>query len=373
MHTTMAAIHAGTDVENLLASIHLEKYLDSFRQAGVRYARDFCHLDNEALSALGVKATGHRKRILKLVSSIDPAGQSHSRRRHSVDRCQSDSKINAKDAGKPSDDPNRTDATPSFETFRNSSVPNLSSLLVHSSSTESSPAIRPVPKPRTVFNRQKTSFLTNTSSSSSSSSPSSLQEPQENLKRRSQESLCFTVLEGSDVTEETAAPSVDPLVTVNVTFDSRVASEPKPPVPCERQLRAPTPEFLPPVPPRLRRGVPPSHFRGTPSPPSSSSAYSPTKMSDPEHHHHQHLNTTTTTTPSLSSSPDSLHSFEGSSSAFSGTPTSPLSSRSSGMEMVSNEIYCGTLPGSPVSRWCQSVPKPPPRQQGSGTPSDNDR
>ncbi|KAL2077435.1 hypothetical protein ACEWY4_026939 [Coilia grayii] len=337
MHT-MAAIHADTDVENLLASIHLEKYLDSFRQAGFLRAGDFCHLDNEALSTLGVTATGHRKRILKLVSHVRQACQSP-RKGHSLDRCQSDSTINAAEAGTPSDP--QADATSSFETFRNSSVPNLPSLLTHSSTTEqSSPVVRPVPKPRTVFNRHK---KTTTSSSSSS-----LQEPQV-TKRPSQESLCFTVLEGSTTGETSCVDSV------NVTFDPK-------PVPTERQLSITisTPEpsgFLPPVPPRLRRGVPPSTFRGSPSP--SSSSYSP-GMAEAE----QHL-----TTPSLSSSPDSLHSFEG--SPFSGTPTSPHSSRSSGMEMVSNDIYCGTLPGSPISRWCQSVPKPPPRQERA-LPSDND-
>uniref|UniRef100_A0A672NLQ3 Arf-GAP with Rho-GAP domain, ANK repeat and PH domain-containing protein 3-like n=1 Tax=Sinocyclocheilus grahami TaxID=75366 RepID=A0A672NLQ3_SINGR len=54
---------------DLLASIHLERYLDHFRQAGFLLARDFCHVDNVALNRVGVTATGHRKRILKLVDS----------------------------------------------------------------------------------------------------------------------------------------------------------------------------------------------------------------------------------------------------------------------------------------------------------------
>uniref|UniRef100_A0AAY4DCW4 ArfGAP with RhoGAP domain, ankyrin repeat and PH domain 3 n=1 Tax=Denticeps clupeoides TaxID=299321 RepID=A0AAY4DCW4_9TELE len=55
----------------LLAAIHLEKYLDRFRQAGIHQAQDFCHLDNEALTAVGVTATGHRKRILSPLTNND--------------------------------------------------------------------------------------------------------------------------------------------------------------------------------------------------------------------------------------------------------------------------------------------------------------
>ncbi|XP_041930630.1 arf-GAP with Rho-GAP domain, ANK repeat and PH domain-containing protein 3 isoform X1 [Alosa sapidissima] len=323
---TMAAVDASSDVENLLVSIHLEKYLDSFRQAGFLFAPDFCHLDNEALSALGVTATGHRKRILKLVSHIQQACKAQ-RRAPPLDRCQSETTIHASETRQPA---LLVDPTSSFEAFRNSSAPNLPTLLTQGTAGEqSSPVVRPVPKPRTVFNRQKKAI--------------SLSTPQV-TKRPSQESLCFTVLEDFTVGES----GVDSL---NAPSDPR-------PSPYERQLSitTSTPEpsgFLPPVPPRLRRGVPPSHFRGSSSP----------GMADAEHHHHH------ATTPSLSSSPDSLHSFEG--SPFSGTPTSPHSSRSSGVEMVSNEIYCGTLPGSPVARWSQSVPKLPPRQERSAH-SDND-
>ncbi|XP_031442972.1 arf-GAP with Rho-GAP domain, ANK repeat and PH domain-containing protein 3 isoform X2 [Clupea harengus] len=318
----MAAIDTSSDVENLLASIHLEKYLDSFRQAGFLFASDFCHLDNEALVALGVTATGHRKRILRLVGHIERACQSH-RRGPPLDRCQSETTIHATEAGTAS---LHADATSSFEAFRNSSVPNLSSLVTHSSAAGlSNPVVKPVPKPRTVFNRHK-----------KATSSSSLQEPPV-TRKPSQESLCFVVLEGESTVD-----------SVNAPFDPK-------PNPYERHpsIATSTPEpsgFLPPVPPRLRRGFPPFTLRGSSLP----------EMAEAEHH---------LTTPSLSSSPDSLHSFEGSS--FSGTPTSPHSSRNSGVEMVSNEIYCGTLAGSPVPRWGLSVPKPPPRQERN-VPSEND-
>uniref|UniRef100_A0A672NUE1 Arf-GAP with Rho-GAP domain, ANK repeat and PH domain-containing protein 3-like n=1 Tax=Sinocyclocheilus grahami TaxID=75366 RepID=A0A672NUE1_SINGR len=167
---------------DLLASIHLERYLDHFRQAGFLLARDFCHVDNVALNRVGVTATGHRKRILKLVEHIQ---------------------------------------------------------LISLSNT--------------------TSFL------------------------------------------ETSDP-------------------------------------LPPVPPRLNRGIPPSTFR---------------RMSEQER----------LSTPPLCTPPDSPSSYQ--CSPFTNTPGSPPSPPCSGLEMVSNEIYCGTLPGTPRVFWSRSVPVPPPRQEVS--------
>uniref|UniRef100_A0A8C7GAX7 ArfGAP with RhoGAP domain, ankyrin repeat and PH domain 3 n=1 Tax=Oncorhynchus kisutch TaxID=8019 RepID=A0A8C7GAX7_ONCKI len=64
----MATMDRNTDVETLLAAIHLERYLKTFRQSGFLLARDLSHLDNGALIQLGVTATGHRKRILRLES-----------------------------------------------------------------------------------------------------------------------------------------------------------------------------------------------------------------------------------------------------------------------------------------------------------------
>uniref|UniRef100_A0AAR2L9Q0 ArfGAP with RhoGAP domain, ankyrin repeat and PH domain 3 n=1 Tax=Pygocentrus nattereri TaxID=42514 RepID=A0AAR2L9Q0_PYGNA len=81
-----------SNAPDLLASIHLERYLDDFRQAGFLLARDFCHVDNTALNRLGVTATGHRKRILKLVEHIQLICQ-HQRKDSLLDRCNSESAI----------------------------------------------------------------------------------------------------------------------------------------------------------------------------------------------------------------------------------------------------------------------------------------
>uniref|UniRef100_A0A8C1HK31 ArfGAP with RhoGAP domain, ankyrin repeat and PH domain 3 n=1 Tax=Cyprinus carpio carpio TaxID=630221 RepID=A0A8C1HK31_CYPCA len=107
------AIGPCSDAEDLLASIHLERYLDHFRQAGFLLARDFCHVDSVALNRVGVTATGHRKRILKLVEHIQLICQ-----QPSLDRCNSDSAIH--------------EVTP---------------VKAHTS------VVKPVPKPRTVFHR----------------------------------------------------------------------------------------------------------------------------------------------------------------------------------------------------------------------------
>uniref|UniRef100_A0A673W003 ArfGAP with RhoGAP domain, ankyrin repeat and PH domain 3 n=1 Tax=Salmo trutta TaxID=8032 RepID=A0A673W003_SALTR len=73
MYAVMAPMDGNMDVETLLAAIHLERYLKTFRQSGFLLARDLSHLDNGALIQLGVTATGHRKRILRLVQHIQRA------------------------------------------------------------------------------------------------------------------------------------------------------------------------------------------------------------------------------------------------------------------------------------------------------------
>ncbi|XP_041049111.1 arf-GAP with Rho-GAP domain, ANK repeat and PH domain-containing protein 3 isoform X1 [Carcharodon carcharias] len=54
------------DIGNWLATIHLEKYRENFIQNGFYTPKDSVHFNNEALLQIGIKATGHRKRILKL-------------------------------------------------------------------------------------------------------------------------------------------------------------------------------------------------------------------------------------------------------------------------------------------------------------------
>uniref|UniRef100_A0A8C1WAE7 ArfGAP with RhoGAP domain, ankyrin repeat and PH domain 3 n=1 Tax=Cyprinus carpio TaxID=7962 RepID=A0A8C1WAE7_CYPCA len=308
MHTMATAIGPCSDAEDLLASIHLERYLDHFRQAGFLLARDFCHVDSVALNRVGVTATGHRKRILKLVEHIQLICQ-HQSKEPSLDRCNSESAIHKVTPVKAEPhSPSRHPSTAS-EALCNSSAPNLCAQVKRSFSERSAGVEKPVPKPRTVFHRLRAERI---------SLPA--QHEMQPRQKSSQDPL-LKVAEGS-------SSSID---TVESSTESKKG-------PCEPGLSnstsAPeTSDPLPPVPPRLNRGIPPSTFR---------------RMSDQER---------------LSTPPDSPSSYQ--CSPFTNTPGSPPSPPCSGLEMVSNEIYCGTLPGTPHVLWSRSVPVPPPRQEVS--------
>ncbi|XP_072520035.1 arf-GAP with Rho-GAP domain, ANK repeat and PH domain-containing protein 3 isoform X1 [Salminus brasiliensis] len=306
---TMATIDPGSDAEDLLASIHLERYLNDFRQAGFLLARDFCHVDNTALNRLGVTATGHRKRILKLVEHIQLICQ-HQRSDSLLDRCNSESAIHEVTTDELGPLSPRGNVDLSFEASRNSSVPNLSALVKRSHSERSTAVVKPIPKPRTVFNKQRVQ----------QPSPPARQAAQI-CRSSSQDSPRSLVLEGSSA-EESSPRSVGP--RENSCEDSLISIISSP------ETSGP----LPPVPPRFNRGVPPSMFK---------------RMSNQDQ----------LTIPPLSSSPDSLSSYQ--CSPFTSTPGSPPSPPCSGLEMISNEIYCGTLPGTPPTLWSRSVPIPPPR------------
>ncbi|KAI4874726.1 hypothetical protein NFI96_028345 [Prochilodus magdalenae] len=316
---TMATIDPGSDAEDLLASIHLERYLDDFRQAGFLLARDFCHVDNTALNRLGVIATGHRKRILKLVEHIQLICQ-HQRKDSQLDRCNSESAIHevTPDELVPLSPQGNVDTT--FEVLQNSSTPNLSALVKRSHSERNPAVVKPVPKPRTVFNKQRVQLP----------SPPTQQAPQIS-RSSSQDSPCSVVLEVSPA-EKPSPGSTSPRQDFCEDKLSSNISIPDPSGP------------LPPVPPRFNRGVPPSNFR---------------RMSGQDQ----------LRTPPRSSPPISPSSYQ--CSPFTSTPGSPPSPPCSSLEMVSNEIYCGTSPGTPPTLWRRSVPIPPPRQELSTSNESN--
>ncbi|XP_029420565.1 arf-GAP with Rho-GAP domain, ANK repeat and PH domain-containing protein 3 isoform X5 [Nannospalax galili] len=66
------------DIAVWLAVVHLEQYADTFRRHGLATAGAAQHLGHEELKHLGISATGHRKRILRLLragsaeDSLDP-------------------------------------------------------------------------------------------------------------------------------------------------------------------------------------------------------------------------------------------------------------------------------------------------------------
>lgn len=310
---TMATIDSASDAQDLLASIHLEKYLNHFRQAGFLLARDFCHVDNAALNRLGVTATGHRKRILKLVEHIQLICQ-HPRKDTVLDRCNSESDIHeVTPDGYLSPQGN---ADTSSEALQNSSAPNLSARVKRSNSERSASIMKPVPKPRTVFNKQKVK-------------QPSLSAPQEVqiCRRSSQDSACTPIQEGSSV-ESPSLTSIDQSQEkLNKSISFPDISGP-----------------LPPVPPRINRVVLPSTVKGLSS------------QAQPN-------------TPPLLPFPNSSFSYQ--CSPFTSVPGSPPSPPCSGLEMVSNEIYSGTLPGTLPTIWSRSIPMPPPRLELNSSSESN--
>ncbi|XP_015453650.1 arf-GAP with Rho-GAP domain, ANK repeat and PH domain-containing protein 3 isoform X1 [Pteropus alecto] len=70
------------DIAVWLATVHLEQYADTFRQNGLATAGAARGLGHEELRQLGINATGHRKRILRLLQagtaedSLDPQSDS---------------------------------------------------------------------------------------------------------------------------------------------------------------------------------------------------------------------------------------------------------------------------------------------------------
>ncbi|XP_062856694.1 arf-GAP with Rho-GAP domain, ANK repeat and PH domain-containing protein 3 [Trichomycterus rosablanca] len=309
---TMATIDPGTDAEDLLVSIHLERYLNHFRRAGFLLARDFCHIDNTVLNRLGVSATGHRKRILKLVDHIQLI--CHYQRNDTVlDRCNSESAIHLVNPdGCP---PTQQNADTPFN-----SVCNQSALVKRSQSERTTTIVKPIPKPRTVFNKQRVKLP----------SPPSQQEAKVS-RRSSQGTSCSVVLEGSPA-EQPSSGSLDSHRNLSEKRLNKTRSAPE------------ISGLLPPVPPRISRGVPPSSFRG---------------MSGQDKH----------CTPSLPSTPDASPSFQ--CSPFTSRSGSPPSPPCSSLEMVSNEIYSGTLPGTPPTFWSRSLPRPPPRQEFNASTESN--
>ncbi|KAE8286373.1 Arf-GAP with Rho-GAP domain, ANK repeat and PH domain-containing protein 3 Centaurin-delta-3 [Larimichthys crocea] len=337
MLVVMALLDGSTSVETLLVAIHLERYLDTFRRGGLLLARDFTHLDHDALVSLGITATGHRKRILRLVSHIQRLEAQRANQKADLprDRCQSVSSewVRSSPLG----------PSVNFEAYRNSSAPNLAAMLTNSDSGR--PVVKPVPKPRTVFNRRRTAPIHFCPTPDPAPPPP---------RRLSQESICFTVLEGLTLGD---TPTPDDRINADLNNKSATPSRRASQVERRRPSRSLSLSdaggVLPPVPPRLNHRVSTTIFQG--SPPSTSSS-SPVQ---------------TEQTLPVTSYSGCLDNSRLSGSSSSGSP------RGGGMEMVSNEIYWGTLPGSTAPSggrsYCtqQSAPPTPPRQTPERNPERN--
>uniref|UniRef100_A0A1A7Z7D0 ArfGAP with RhoGAP domain, ankyrin repeat and PH domain 3 n=1 Tax=Iconisemion striatum TaxID=60296 RepID=A0A1A7Z7D0_9TELE len=308
MLVIMAALDVSTPVEKLLAAIHLERYLDICRRASLLSAKDFTDLDHDALVSLGITATGHRKRILRLISHIQRSeGQRVNQKADpSCDCCPSETEQGHSPAAQPE------------------TISQRNTVFMNSDSSRVPP--KPIPKPRTVFNRRRTAPVNLCPTVDSELSMS---------RRLSQESICFSVLDGltsettptpSSTSEATPTPGLTSKTTLTYhdSWRPRWTGQTRP----SRSLSlSDSGGSVPPVPPRLHRGAITSV-----TPPSSSSVWSEEKQ------------------PfiSLFSKPSSLDKNRLSESL--GSPGG------GGMEMVSNEIYWGSSPNStaPSRRRCYS-------------------
>uniref|UniRef100_A0A3P8V3R9 ArfGAP with RhoGAP domain, ankyrin repeat and PH domain 3 n=1 Tax=Cynoglossus semilaevis TaxID=244447 RepID=A0A3P8V3R9_CYNSE len=329
MLVAMATLDGSTPVETLLSAIHLERYVDTFRRAALLLARDFTHLDHDALVSLGVTATGHRKRILRLVNHIQRLEVQRSGQKAVSDlpreRCQSvssslrfcESTLRSQSTG-----------TVNFEALRNSSAPNLTAMLANSDSKRA--VVKPVPKPRTVFNRRRTAPINFCPAPDPAPPPP---------RRLSQESICFVLdrLSCKDMPSPNNRSDSD--LDDKMTTPNRNLSQAEKMRPTRSLSLSDTGGAVPPVPPRLHRLALPSVQQD--AAPSASLPVQPEQ--------NQILS--------------SLISYPGSHER-----NSCSSSPREGIEMVSNEIYWGTSPGSTASSGGRSHsselsgPMTPPRQ-----------
>ncbi|KAM4677747.1 arf-GAP with Rho-GAP domain, ANK repeat and PH domain-containing protein 3 isoform 2-T2 [Discoglossus pictus] len=149
------------DIADWLSAIHLERYKDNFKQHGYQIVKDILFLDNETLQQIGISATGHRKRIIsRLQNNSGEAWPPHdadvmerldSQELHEKDNDISNKNVMAEGIG------------------HRVGLENASENKVLSEPN------RPVPKPRTVFNKTSTSVNKEHLVSSITIPPSSLE------------------------------------------------------------------------------------------------------------------------------------------------------------------------------------------------------
>ncbi|KAM5173165.1 arf-GAP with Rho-GAP domain, ANK repeat and PH domain-containing protein 3 [Mantella aurantiaca] len=138
------------NIADWLSAIHLERYQDSFRQHGYHSVKDILSVDNDVLQKIGIGATGHRKRIMSRLRHVSGESNTLPTLRN-IDKSdfQEYPYLSEKD-----------DAIIN-KYNRNEKICDLES------------AARPVPKPRTVFNKYNANATT-AASISAMQSPASL-------------------------------------------------------------------------------------------------------------------------------------------------------------------------------------------------------
>ncbi|NXG04980.1 ARAP3 protein, partial [Sakesphorus luctuosus] len=141
-----------SDIADWLATIHLEKYRDVFKQHGYHVARDAISLDGHHLQQIGITATGHRKRILNLAQQTRMLSQSHTGRTAGDTPFQATEVLDAPQAGKDAMKAEAGGTSDAFRTQQRVAAPTQASPV---EKDPVPPIVKPVPKPRTVFPRSK--------------------------------------------------------------------------------------------------------------------------------------------------------------------------------------------------------------------------
>ncbi|NWU09484.1 ARAP3 protein, partial [Cephalopterus ornatus] len=141
-----------SDIADWLATIHLERYRDVFKQHGYHVARDAASLDGHHLQQIGITATGHRKRILNLAQQTRMLSQSHTGRTAGDTPFRASEALDAPQAGKDAMRAEPGGTTDAFRTQQRVAAPSQASPV---EKDPGPPVVKPIPKPRTVFPRSK--------------------------------------------------------------------------------------------------------------------------------------------------------------------------------------------------------------------------
>lgn len=141
-----------SEIADWLATIHLERYRDVFRQHGYRVARDVTSLDSHHLQQMGITATGHRKRILALAQQTRVLSQSRGRPAAGDTHSRGTEVLDAPQEGK---DAMRAEPGGTGDAFGTQPRVPVPSQAAPGEKDPAPPAVKPVPKPRTVFPRSK--------------------------------------------------------------------------------------------------------------------------------------------------------------------------------------------------------------------------
>ncbi|XP_069754185.1 arf-GAP with Rho-GAP domain, ANK repeat and PH domain-containing protein 3 isoform X2 [Narcine bancroftii] len=204
------------DIGDWLSTIHLEKYRENFVQNGFYTSKKAVHFNNETLLQIGITATGHRKRIMK-----------HAQQRSFKLSCDEI----------PNVDLANCEGEKEQTLGRSSSVGDWKDNVDGNKSIEpEEPVVKPIPRPRTLLNKQPLNVKSQAEIGSvSTHSPS--HEKQEVFTSDEPSTQRPEVIEKEQVLGE----------------ESTVGS----PV---REVAAKEEEMVPPVPPRTNRGQPPANF-----------------------------------------------------------------------------------------------------------------